>query len=114
VVWHFAFSFLGSANDLGGYYFPYFFGSSLHIVALRVLIVWVYSNTGSLLLAMLMHASSTGFYGMLISTTMAPVNWVIFYTVYGVVLCVAASVVALKYGKTLKSKSTSHARIYSD
>lgn len=105
-IWHFAFSFLGSSNDLGIYYFPYFLGSSLHIVALRVLIVWAYSNTDSVLLAMLMHASSTGFFGILISTTMAPVNWVIFYTVYGVVLCLAASLVALKYGRTLKSKST--------
>ncbi len=101
-IWHFAFSFLGSSSDLGGYYFPYFFGSSLHIVALRVLIVWVYSNTGSLLLAMLMHASSTGFFGILISTTMAPVNWVIYYNVYGVVLWIPAVAVILKYGKTLK------------
>jgi membrane protease YdiL (CAAX protease family) len=105
-IWHLAFSFLGSYNDLGGYYWPYFFGSSLHIVALRVLIVWVYENTDSVLLAMLMHASSTGFFGILISTTMAPVNWVIYYNVYGVVLCLAAAVVALKYGKTLKVKST--------
>ena len=104
--WHLAASFLGSSNDLGGYFFLYFFGSSLHIVALRVLIVWVYTNTDSLFLAMLMHASSTGFFGILISTTMAPANWVIYYNVYGVVLCIAAAVVALKYGKTLKSKST--------
>jgi len=104
--WHFVFSFLGSANSLGGYYFPYFLGSSLHIVAFRVLIVWVYSNTDSVFLAMLMHASSTGFYGILVSQTMAPVNWVIFYTVYGVVLCLAASIVALKYGKALKVKAT--------
>ena len=41
-IWHLLFSFLGSSNVLGGYYFPYFLGSSLHIVALRVLIVWVY------------------------------------------------------------------------
>jgi len=49
-----------------------------------------------------MHASSTGFFGILISTTMAPVNWVIFYNVYGVALCLIAAVVALEYGKTLK------------
>jgi membrane protease YdiL (CAAX protease family) len=104
-IWHFSFSFLGSSNNLAGYYFPYFFGSSLHIVALRVLIVWVYSNTDSVFLAMLMHASSTGFFGILISTTMAPVYWVIYYNVYGVVLCLAAFVVALKYGRTLKVKS---------
>jgi len=104
-VWHIAADFLGNFNAFGGYWLPYFFGFFLHVVALRVLIVWVYSNTESVFLAILMHASSTGFYGILISTTMAPVNWVIFYNVYGVVLCLAASVVALKYGGTLKDKT---------
>lgn len=105
-VWHIAADFLGNYNTFGGYWLPYFFGFCLHVVALRVLIVWVYSNTDSVFLAILMHASSTGFYGILISTTMAPVNWVIFYNVYGVVLCLVASGFALKYGRTLKSKST--------
>jgi len=105
-VWHIVADFLGNSLAFGGYWLPYFFGFCLHVVALRVLIVWVYSNTGSLFLAMLMHASSTGFYGILISTTMAPEYWVIFYNIYGIVLCLAASIVALKYGKTLKIKST--------
>ena len=105
-IWHIVADFLGNFNTMGGYWLPYFFGFCLHIVALRVLIVWVYTNTDSVFLAILMHASSTGFYGILISTTMAPVNWVIYYNVYGIVLCVVALVVALKYGKTLKVKST--------
>ncbi len=105
-VWHIVADFLGNFNAFGGYWLPYFFGFCLHVVALRVLIVWVYSNTKSVFLAILMHASSTGFFAILISTTMSPVNWVIFYNVYGVVLCLAAAVVALKYGKTLKAKST--------
>ena len=92
--WHIAASFLGQANVLGGYYLPHFFGFILQMVALRVLIVWVYSNTKSVFLAMLMHASSTGFFGILISTTMAPVNWVIFYNVYGVLLCLVALISA--------------------
>ncbi len=103
-IWHVVADFLGNYNTFGGYWLPYFFGFFLHVVALRLLIVWVYSNTDSVFLAILMHASSTGFFGILISTTMAPVNWVIFYNVYGVVLCLAASVVALKYGRTLRSK----------
>jgi len=105
-VWHIVADFQGNSLDFGGYWLPYFFGFFLHVVALRVLIVWVYSNTESLFLAILMHASSTGFYGILISTKMAPVNWAIYYNVYGVVLCLIASVVALKYGRTLKIKST--------
>jgi len=101
-IWHAMVWFLSQSSALGGYWFPYFFGFCLHIVALRVLIVWVYSNTDSVFLAILMHASSTGFYGILISTAMAPVNWVIFYNVYGVVLCLVAAAVALKYGRTFK------------
>jgi membrane protease YdiL (CAAX protease family) len=105
-IWHIVVWYLSQSGDLGGYWWPYFFGFCLHVVALRVLIVWVFENTGSVFLAILMHASSTGFFSILIATTIAPVNWVIFYNVYGVVLCLAAAVVALKYGKTLKTKST--------
>ncbi len=104
-IWHIVVWYLSQSGDLGGYWWPYFFGFCLHIVALRVLIVWVYNNTDSVFLAILMHASSTGFFAILVSTTMAPVNWVIYYNVYGVVLCLVALVVALKYGKTLKIKS---------
>jgi hypothetical protein len=101
-VWHIVASFLGSYNDIGSYWSLYFFGSSLHIVALRVLIVWVYSNTESVLLAILMHASSTGFFGILISTTIEPVNWAIYYNVYGITLCVVALIISIKYGRTLR------------
>ena len=104
--WHIVADFLGNFNTMGGYWLPYFFGFCLHIVGLRVLIVWVYNNTDSVFLAILMHASSTGFYGILISTNMAPVNWVIFYNIYGVALCFVALIVALKYGKSLKIKSS--------
>jgi membrane protease YdiL (CAAX protease family) len=105
-IWHFAFDFLAQFNFLGGFYFPYFVGFLFHIIGLRVLIVWVYENTNSLLLAMLMHASSTGFYGIIMPTTMEPVNWAIFYVVYGVTCSLAALIVILIYGRTLKGKST--------
>lgn len=104
-IWHFLVWYLSQSGDLGVYWWPYFFGFCLHVVALRVLIVWVFENTGSLLLAMLMHASSTGFFMILIPTAMAPVNWAIYYNVYGVVLCIAAALVAVKYGKTLRGEA---------
>jgi len=104
-LWHIAADFLGNYNIFGEYWFPYFIGFCLHVLALRVLIVWVYTNTDSLLLAVLMHASSTGFFGTLISTTMAPVNWVIYYNVYGVILCLVALVIAIKFGKNLGDNS---------
>jgi hypothetical protein len=47
--------------------------------------------------------SSTGFYGILISTTMAPEYWVIFYNTYGIALLAIAAIISIKYGKTLKT-----------
>ena len=102
-VWHVFPDYLGNIVALGGYWLPYIIGWCVHIMALRVLIVWVYSNTKSLLLAMLMHASSTGFYGFFISTAITPENRAIFYIVYGIVLCIPAVAVSLKYGETLKA-----------
>jgi membrane protease YdiL (CAAX protease family) len=103
--WHIVVWFLSQSSDLGVYWFPYFFGFCLHLVALRVLIGWVYTNTESVFMVILMHASSTGFYAILISTTLTPVNWAIYYNVYGVVLCLIAAGVVLKYGRTLKVNS---------
>jgi membrane protease YdiL (CAAX protease family) len=102
-IWHIVVWYLSQSGDLGVYWWPYFFGFCLHVVALRVLIVWIYNNTDSVFLAMLMHASSTGFFAILISTTMSPVNWAIYYNIYGIVLCLVALAVAFKFGKTLKS-----------
>ena len=100
-IWHTVVWFLTQSSDLGGYWLPYFIAFVLFLVALRIIIVWVYSNTRSLLLAQLMHASSTGFLVVLTPTDIEPVNWVILYTVYAVVMWVVALVVIQKYGRSL-------------
>lgn len=100
-LWHIVPDFLGNYHALGGYWFPYFMGFSVFVIALRVLIVWVYANTGSLLLAQLMHASSTGFFAILIPTDLAPANWAIFFCVYAVVLSAAAMVIVARNGADL-------------
>ena len=103
-IWHLMADFLGNYNTLGDWWLPYFIGFVLHVIALRIIINWVYSNTGSLLLGILMHASSTGFYGIQISTTMSPQKRMIFYLTYGIALCIVASTIAKKYGKNLKTQ----------
>lgn len=104
-LWHIVPDFLGNYHALGEYWLPYFIGFAVFVVALRVLIVWVYENTGSLLLAQLMHASSTGFFAILIPTGIAPANWAIFVSVYAVVLSVVAALVVARYGRNLMSDS---------
>jgi hypothetical protein len=100
-LWHVLPDFLGHYRTFGIHWLPYIVGFLIHVIALRVLIVWVYANTESLLLAQLMHASSTGFFGTIIPIAIAPLNSAIFYLVYGLVLSAAAAIVVTRYGKTL-------------
>ena len=103
-LWHIVPNFLGSYHGLEGYWLLSFAGSFLFIAALRILIVWVYENTQSLLLAQLMHASSTGFYAVLIPTAVAPANWALFTWVYAAALTAAAGVVVAVYGRELRGR----------
>ena len=102
-VWHFCADFLANYGSMGGYHWLlYSAGFFIHVVALRILIAWVYTNTDSLFLAMMMHGSSTGFYGVFTYNLVDPELRAIFYIVYGLVLWLAAIAVILKYGKNLR------------
>lgn len=106
-LWHIVPDFLGNYHSLGAYWPPYFLAFFVFVIALRVLIVWVYTNTESLLLAQLMHASSTGFFAILLSTDIAPANWAIFFAVYAVALSAVALVVVARYGRNLMREQRS-------
>jgi hypothetical protein len=62
-MWHFLVGFWGSGDSSGAFSLPLFLPQFLPYVAIfpayRVLMVWVYDRTGSLLVAMLMHTSLT-------------------------------------------------------
>ena len=95
-LWHFPLWFFFKYSDLGGYWYLYFIAFVAFLVALRVIIVWAYSHTNSLLLSQLIHVSSTGFLAVLTPDYIEPVNWVIFYSVYAVFLWVVALVAIRK------------------
>lgn len=95
-LWHFAVWFLMQSSDLGVYWYPYFIAFVAFLVALRVIMVWAYSHTNSLLLSQVIHASSSGFLFVLTPDYIEPVNWVIFYSVYAVFLWVVALVAIRK------------------
>lgn len=95
-LWHFPLWFLFTYSDLGVFWFPYFIAFVILLVALRVILVWVYSHTNSLLLSQLIHASSTGFLAVLTPEWIEPINWTIFYFVYAVFLWVLALVIIRK------------------
>jgi membrane protease YdiL (CAAX protease family) len=59
--WHALADFSGNATTMGVGWFVWFFVFwILPLTAYRILMTWVYSNTHSLLVAQLMHASYTG------------------------------------------------------
>ena len=95
-LWHILADFLGNFNNYGAVWFPYFASFSLFVVALRVLIVYVYEKTGSLFLAQLMHASSSGFLAVLVPMGISGRSWFIFYAVYATVLSIIAVIQVIR------------------
>ncbi len=100
-VWHVVADYLGASGALGAYWLPHFLVWMVAtFTAMRVLIVWVYKNTRSLLLAQVMHASSSGF-AALLSPSLSPTNNMLFYGVYAAVLWLAVVLIAVVEGKHL-------------
>lgn len=59
-LWHLpVINFLGTAVPHGRYWLPFFLAFTVAMSAIRVLIGWIYSGTNSVLLAQLLHISST-------------------------------------------------------
>ncbi len=97
-LWHLAADYLGASGARGAYWMPHFTMFLVAMTAMRVLVVWVYTNTGSVLLAQLMHTSSTGSLSILVPLSLSPRNDTIFYGVYAVALWAAVLVVVGRYG----------------
>jgi membrane protease YdiL (CAAX protease family) len=102
-LWHAMAGYLGEATTYGGYWLPRFIAMwFVAMTAMRVLLVWIYSNTGSLLLAQLTHASSSGFLIVFDpQKTVSPAQGTLWFAVYAVILWIPAAIVIARYGRTL-------------
>jgi uncharacterized protein len=107
VLWgvaHFPLYYWASA-DLSGVLLPAVVAANVlaWFPPYRVLMVWVYEHTESLLVAMLMHGSATG--SLVIFASLAP-GWplFIFTLVFGAVLWVVVGVVAFSQGGHLSQR----------
>jgi len=97
-AWHFILAFWASGDSPGALSMLLFLPWVLYNVGLlpvyRVLMVWVYDRTGSLLVAMLMHASLTGGLAMiLMPLAISGVPNLIWYFVLTVVLWIIVAAV---------------------
>jgi uncharacterized protein len=101
-LWHApVVDFLGAAYPHGVYWLPFYLSFVVIIVAVRILIVWMFTNTKSLLAAQLTHASSTGFLAVLAPAAVLPAQEVGWYTVYGAMLWIVALVIRVRLGPRL-------------
>jgi hypothetical protein len=74
----------------------FFLAFVLALTALRCLIAWIYSRTGSLLMAQGMHASSTGFLVVFGAAHVTAAQEALWYALYGALLAVVATIVWLR------------------
>jgi membrane protease YdiL (CAAX protease family) len=115
VLWgvaHFPLYYWGASGDLSGALLLAVVAANVlaWFPAYRVLMVWVYDRTESLLLAMLMHGSATG--SLVIFASLAP-GWPLFtfLLVFGAVVWVVVAAVALANGGHLSRQPPPRRRV---
>jgi membrane protease YdiL (CAAX protease family) len=102
-AWHLpVINYLGVATPHGGYWPHFFLAFAAAMTAMRVLISWVYVNTGSVLLAQLLHVASTGSLVALSPTRVCPAQEALWYGVYAIALWMVVAIVAATFGKGLQ------------
>ena len=98
-LWHLpAINFLGASAPHGRFWFEYFLAFMFVMTAMRLLIVWIYTNTGSVPLAQLMHISSTGAL-IVLSPALASAQEALWYAVYGCALWTVVLIIAARGGQ---------------
>ncbi len=101
-VWHMPADFMGSSGALGAYWFWHFAAVwFIGLMALRVVIVWIYNHTGSLLLAQVTHAAFTGSLIVLTPTPIVPANETLWYYIFAALTVIAAAVIIVRTHRRL-------------
>jgi membrane protease YdiL (CAAX protease family) len=101
-LWHLpVINYLGTATPHGAYWLPFFLAFAFAMTAMRVLISWLYINTKSVLIAQLMHISSTASLVIFSPRAVSASQEVLWYTLYGVVLWLVVLMVVKKFGTRL-------------
>ena len=108
-AWHFLVSLWYSGTSSGELAFPlfltlYFLTGVAQLTAYRVLMVWVYDRTESLLVAVLMHASLIVSTTPILLPTMTGAPFLIWFLVLTVALWVVVAAVAVANGRQLSGQ----------
>jgi membrane protease YdiL (CAAX protease family) len=97
-TWHLpVIDYLGAATPHGTYLLPFFLAFTAAMTAMRELIAFMYTRTNSVLLAQLMHASSTSALAVLSPAAVSAAQEVLWYVAYGATLWLIVAI-ALRRG----------------
>lgn len=100
--WHLpVISYLGTTAPHHHFWLPYLFAFVCVMTAMRVIIAWLYSNTGSVASAQLLHLSSTGSLVVLSPPRVSAAQEVFWYVVYAVALGFIVGIITAVFGKSL-------------
>jgi len=109
-VWHLpVVNFLGAAGPHGPYWAAFFLAFGVALIAVRVLIVWVYRNTRSLFLCQLMHVIFTGSLIAFGAPKVSSGQEALWYAIYGLALWFVVATIAWRNGKRLLTRGTAKA-----
>jgi membrane protease YdiL (CAAX protease family) len=104
-LWHIGPNYLFEASSMGVYWLPRFTVMwMVAMVAMRVILVWIYNNTDSVFLAQLTHASSTGSLVFFGPSPISPANETLWWGIYALILWVVAGALIARYGEDLIRK----------
>lgn len=96
-IWHLpVVDSLGAASPHGRYLPEFFAAFVAAMVGIRVLIAWLYTNTGSILAAQLLHGCSTASLVALSAPHVSPAQEAWWYAVYAALLWVTVAVVVAR------------------
>ena len=105
-AWHIpVINYLGTVTPHGSHWFSFFAVFGVAMTTMRVLICWLYGKTRSILLAQLMHVSSTGSLVIFSPPRANAAQEVLWYGIYGVALWMVVTAVYAVFGKNLSRQA---------
>jgi membrane protease YdiL (CAAX protease family) len=98
-LWHLpVIDYLGTATPHSAYWWPFFLAFAAAMIAMRVLIAWLYSNTKSVLVCQLMHVCSTGSLVIFSPPRVNAAQEAFWYASYAAALWLVVGLLAVFYG----------------
>ncbi len=95
-IWHFLADYWGGISFYGEFYVLHFILWIIALTAYRLLSVWIYNSSNSLLLAQLTHASFTGSQLVFWPQAVSAAESVIWYMIFAFALCIVAAMIGIK------------------